>query len=80
MEYLLIIAFVLLLYIFNNAWVIKKLKEKYFAMMAAVVFPFLFYFTVYKDFSIWKLLLFGIIVIVSIYNYIHQKRKIETTD
>lgn len=75
MEILVIIAFVIVLSILNNTQAIRKLKQKYYVLIALLVFPALFYFTVYKDYNVWKLAAFLVVVGASIYSYSLQKKR-----
>lgn len=69
MEYLLIIVFIVFIYIVKNTEPIDNFIHKYYWIIAPIIFIGLFYFTVFKNFTIFKLIAFIIIVIGGLVRY-----------
>jgi hypothetical protein len=78
MEYLIIIAFILLLSFLLRSEKFKSFKQKYFIYIYVPVFAGIFYFTVLTNFNFIKLTVFIAMAIITLFDYFHQKRSKKT--
>lgn len=75
MEYLVVIAAVVLAMYASNTKVMRNARYHYAPIVFFILYPIFFYFVIYKEFSWFKLGLFVIMIGSSIYYYIQRKRK-----
>lgn len=78
MEYALVImASILVVYLSSTKWM-RDLQFKYAVVVFLVCFPVLFYMVVLRDFSYFKLALFLIVLIGSLYNFLRRKAQLKS--